>query len=164
MKYVDTQVTFAEIPDEITLCINISNCKFKCKGCHSPYLQEDIGEELTDDVLKELLLKNKGISCVCFMGGEIADVMHYCDLVKLYDFHLKTAWYTGESEIPEGVKSNGYILSYIKVGPYIEEKGGLDNPNTNQRMYEIIAVYPEIREVYPDLFNYHDITYRFQKK
>ena len=26
LKFVDTMVTFSEIPDEITLCFNISNC------------------------------------------------------------------------------------------------------------------------------------------
>lgn len=157
LKYVDTQVTFAEVPDEITLCINISNCKFKCKGCHSPYLQEDVGEELTDEVLWELLLQNPGISCVCFMGGEVRDVLHCCEFVRLHDPDLKTAWYTGENEIPEEVKSHEDILFYIKVGPYIEEKGGLDNPNTNQRMYEI-------KYIGNGDFCYHDITYKFQKK
>ena len=44
LKYVDTLVTFSEIPDEITLCINISNCPCKCPGSHSSYLAQDIGE------------------------------------------------------------------------------------------------------------------------
>ena len=43
LKYVNTEITFSEVPDEITLCINISNCPCHCKGCHSPYLAEDIG-------------------------------------------------------------------------------------------------------------------------
>jgi anaerobic ribonucleoside-triphosphate reductase activating protein len=28
-------------------------------------------------------------------------------------------------------------LDYVKVGPYIEAKGPLPNPDTNQRMYRI---------------------------
>ena len=48
MKYVDTLVSFSEIPDEITLCINISNCPNKCEGCHSSWLQENIGIELNN--------------------------------------------------------------------------------------------------------------------
>ena len=43
LKYVDTKVTFAEVPNEISLCINISNCPCKCHNCHSSYLAEDIG-------------------------------------------------------------------------------------------------------------------------
>lgn len=47
VKYTDSQVTFREIPDEITLCINISGCPNHCEGCHSSYLAEDIGTKLT---------------------------------------------------------------------------------------------------------------------
>ena len=28
LKYVDTMVTFSEVPDEISLCIEISNCSY----------------------------------------------------------------------------------------------------------------------------------------
>ena len=61
MKYVDTLVSFAEFPKEISLCINISNCPCHCKGCHSSYLAEDIGEVLNKDYLFELINKNNGI-------------------------------------------------------------------------------------------------------
>ena len=68
IKYVDTLVTFSEVPDEITLCINISNCICHCKNCHSSYLAEDIGEELTFKALDTLIKNNNGITCVAFMG------------------------------------------------------------------------------------------------
>ena len=55
MKYVDTLVSFAEFPKEISLCINISNCPCHCKGCHSSYLSEDIGEVLNKDSLFEVI-------------------------------------------------------------------------------------------------------------
>ena len=70
LKYVDTLVGFAEIPDEITLCINISNCPCHCEGCHSPYLSQDIGEPLDLQHLTDLIDSNKGITCVCIMGGD----------------------------------------------------------------------------------------------
>lgn len=38
LKYVDTAIVFSEIPDEVTLAINISGCPNKCKNCHSQYL------------------------------------------------------------------------------------------------------------------------------
>ena len=38
LKYLNCQVTFAEVPDEISLCINITNCPNRCPGCHSPEL------------------------------------------------------------------------------------------------------------------------------
>ena len=43
MKYVNESVVFAEIPDEVTLAINISNCPCRCPGCHSKFLWGDIG-------------------------------------------------------------------------------------------------------------------------
>ena len=70
LKYVETAVTFSEIPDEITLCINISNCPCHCINCHSSYLAEDIGENLTLDTIYKLIDSNEGITCICFMGGD----------------------------------------------------------------------------------------------
>ena len=57
LKYLNAPVTFAEIPDEITLCINITGCTLHCKGCHSPFLWEDAGEFLTIEMLDYLICK-----------------------------------------------------------------------------------------------------------
>ena len=38
LKYVNTDIVFQEIPDEVTLAVNISNCPCRCPGCHSQYL------------------------------------------------------------------------------------------------------------------------------
>ena len=68
LKYVDTLVSFQEVPDEITLCINISNCPCHCEGCHSAYLAEDIGTPLNwNALLYDLIPNNKGITCICFI-------------------------------------------------------------------------------------------------
>ena len=136
LKYVDTKVTFGEVPDEITLCINIANCPNHCKGCHSPYLAKDEGIILDTDRLLELCSNNEGITCVCLMGGDkdpvrIAAIARYIKRVT----KLKTAWYSGKDGYIEH-----YILGsfdYIKRGPYIEALGSLNNPKTNQKMFEI---------------------------
>ena len=136
MKYTDTQITFSEFPDEIALCINITNCSFHCPGCHSPELWEDIGTELTFDELNKLIQSNKGITCVGFMGGYVlglSPLLKYCN--QLYP-KLKLGWYTGMKR-PPVLGFNLDLLDYIKLGPYIKELGGLDNPNTNQRFYKI---------------------------
>ena len=49
IKYKDYYVVFEEIPDKITLAVNITNCQNRCIGCHSPELRENIGKELTTD-------------------------------------------------------------------------------------------------------------------
>lgn len=136
LKYVDTQVTFAEVPDEITLCINISNCPCHCEGCHSAYLAEDIGKPLKWDNLNALVHINSGITCVAFMGGDAspADVDYLASKVK--NLGLKTCWYSGKSGLSPGI--NLCNFDYIKLGPYIASKGGLNKPGTNQRFYQIV--------------------------
>lgn len=135
MKYVDAVITFREVPEEVSLCISISGCKIHCKGCHSKYLWGDIGTPLTCDELVLLIDRNSGISCVCFMGGDIDALDSLFSLVHTLYPTLKIAWYTGESNIPLDNPTIKH-LDYIKIGPYKEECGGLDNPNTNQRLYQ----------------------------
>lgn len=151
LKFVDTLVSFQEVPDEISLCINISNCPCHCEGCHSPYLAEDIGTELTWNELEKLIKNNIGISCVCFMGGDSCpDYIEQLALFIKYQswYPLKVAWYSGKSSIPNDLDIN--LFNYIKVGPYIPKLGGLDKETTNQIMYKV------------DNGNLIDITYRFK--
>ena len=160
MKYVDVLVGFREIPDEICLCINISNCPNNCPGCHSDYLKEDIGEILDCDNLINLIDSNRGVTCVAFMGGdkEPCQISILADVVKATYDNLKVAWYSGKSEIPDCISSNLHNFDYIKLGPYIEEKGGLNNPNTNQRLYEVNRL-----SKIPEKWDLKDITYKFWK-
>ena len=137
LKYVDTLVGFSEIPDEITLCINISNCPCNCKGCHSSYLAEDIGEELSCKKLKELIQVNNGITCVSFMGGDInpEEVIELAKYIKSFYLGLKVAWYSGRQELPKHFNLEPF--DFIKLGPYIEELGPLNSKTTNQRFYKV---------------------------
>lgn len=153
MKYVDTLVSFSEIPDEITLCINISNCPNKCEGCHSSWLQENIGIELNNYELYDIINKNSGISCVCFMGGD-SNPEEINDLaIKIKSKNLKVGWYSGNSEISDKINIKNF--DYIKIGPYLKDKGPLSDKNTNQKMYEIIH--------FTGMDSLKDITYKFWK-
>lgn len=135
MKYVDTQVVFREVPDELTLAINISGCPVKCPGCHSSYLARDIGEVLDVDSLDKLIDGNPGITCVSFMGGD-ADPAYVRELaVHTRSRGLKTCWYSGRDL--ENAKPVLDALDFVKVGPYIDEFGPLDYATTNQRFYKI---------------------------
>lgn len=137
LKFVDTRVCFQEVPDEISLCINISNCPHRCEGCHSSYLQEDIGEELNTQALDMLIDNNPGITCVCFMGGD-NDVSKLCELAKYVQdtYNLKAAWYSGLLFNPNHkIDRFWYLFDYIKSGPYIQELGPLNAPTTNQKMW-----------------------------
>lgn len=154
LKYVDTLVSFQEIPDEISLCINISNCPNNCPGCHSAYLKDDIGTPLTYTALMRLIAQNQGISCVCFMGGdkEPWEIQRLAQFIR--EKGLKVAWYSGKQELHEDIRLANF--DYVKLGPYIEELGPLTSCTTNQVMYKIdhLADRPFVV----------DITSRFWKK
>ena len=147
LKYLNTQVTFSEVPDEITLCINITGCKIGCKNCHSPYLAEDIGKPLiyketynnktviNCNPLSELIEANKGITCVCLMGGD-SNPEYINILGKTIKCHkLKSAWYSGRQELSNSIDLSSF--DYIKLGPYKEELGPLSSKTTNQRFYKV---------------------------
>lgn len=159
LKYVNYDITFQEIPDEITLCINISNCPCHCKGCHSSYLAEDIGEKLTLDKIYKLIENNEGITCICFMGGDSSpkeiDMFARC-IKDLYD--IKVAWYSGRQELSKYINLKWF--DFIKLGPYIEEFGPLNSKTTNQRFYQVIKSHYEDGTSGYELL---DTTYKFWK-
>lgn len=136
IKYIDTLVGFSEIPNEITLCINISNCPNNCEGCHSPWLSKDEGTPLTYVELKSLINKNKGITCVCFMGGdkEPWEIQRLAKLVQ-EDFDIKVGWYSGKNKMWKGI--NLTYFDYVKIGSYMKDLGPLNNPTTNQILYQV---------------------------
>lgn len=137
VKYAEYSVVFREIPDKVTLAIDISNCPNHCIGCHSPELRGNIGVELTEGELDRIIGENKGVNCVCFMGEGI-DIDGISKLVS----HVKckhsllTGLYTGKDEFDESI-FNGK-LDYLKVGHYDEKYGPLDKETTNQRMYKLV--------------------------
>ena len=159
LKYLNTQVTFSEVPDEITLCINITGCKVGCRGCHSPYLAEDIGEELNSHSLQELIKANEGITCICFMGGDAnpQDIDSLAQWLKIY-IPYKVAWYSGRQTLPYDMDLEWF--DYIKLGPYIEELGPLNSKTTNQKFYQVCNIASMDEEPRYELI---DITYKFQK-
>ncbi len=154
LKYVNTGIVFQEIPDEVTLAINISRCPCRCPGCHSTYLWEDIGEPLTPLALESFIGKyGNDITCLCFMGGD-AEPESINGLARyLHSKHpqYKVAWYSGRVLIPSIINKNDF--DYIKVGPYIKHLGCLKERTTNQRLY---------KKASGDGFT--DITERFWRK
>ena len=157
LKFTDTQVTFAEVPDEITLCINMSNCPCHCKGCHSAYLAEDIGVPLSEAGLTILIEANKGISCVAFMGGDVnpEEINLYAAFIKGMYPSIKVAWYSGRQELSKDIDLMNF--DYIKLGPYDEDKGPLNKRTTNQRFYKVFHFSTGRCELI-------DITHKFWKE
>lgn len=139
VKYWNFDVVFAEIPDEVTLAINITGCPNRCPGCHSPHLREDAGICLDDDELRSLLDRyGSAVTCVCFMGGDAdpCEIARLASVARAARPGIRVGWYSGRSEVPEGVDERSF--DYIKLGDYVEASGPLNSPTTNQRLYRIL--------------------------
>ena len=154
LKYVNTGIVFQEIPDEVTLAINISNCPCHCPGCHSHYLWEDIGLPLDIHAIDDFICRyGNDITCLSFMGGD-ADPVGVNQLAQyIHEEYpqFKVAWYSGRLRIAPTV--NKADFDYIKIGPYIQHLGALKSPTTNQRLYRKL-----------DNGEFEDITYRFWRR
>ena len=148
IKYVPemTSVVLEEIPDRVSLAVDISNCRGNCAGCHSPFLKEDIGEELTPQVIDALVADNFGVNCFLFLGEGRDPQALLALAAHVHALGLEAALYSGREQVEEPFWE---AFDYIKLGPYRPECGPLNKPTTNQRLYRIAA---GVRE---------DITARF---
>ena len=151
LKYFDSAIVFAEIPDMITIAVDITNCPHHCEGCHSPYLQKDIGKILDNKAIDDIISKNAYTDCFCMMGGDsdhkaVADVAAY--IHSRYP-SIKVGMYSGDDALDPALVAS---LDYYKVGHYDAAAGPLNKETTNQRLYRISFGKPE------------DITSLFWKK
>jgi len=135
IKYTDAHIVFKEHPDHVSLLFQVSKCPHRCKNCHTPELQEDIGKHLTLEVLRDYIVKYyNAIGNVIFFGGN-QHKEQFVELLKLCkDFGLKTTLWTGDDNIDEDIKM---YLNYLKTGLYIEELGALGTPGTNQKYIDL---------------------------
>ena len=140
LKYVNTDIVFQEIPDEVTLAINISNCPCRCPGCHSSYLWQNVGTPLTAMELDNLIRQYEAeITCVAFMGGDSEPeyINNLARFIHREHPELKVAWYSGRQRVAPQVKRTDF--DYIKLGPYIAHLGCLKERSTNQRLYKRVV-------------------------
>ncbi len=149
IKYLPglTDIVLEEIPDRVTLAIEITNCQGTCQGCHSPFLRKDIGEELTEAALDALLDDNFGADCLLFLGeGNDPDaLLRLAAHVRRSRPAVELALYSGRSSVEKEIEG---MFDYVKIGPYIAERGPLNERTTNQRLY----------------YRGEDITSRFWRK
>ena len=158
LRYLYSKVIFSEIPSEVTLGISISGCQIHCEGCHSRELWEDKGTQLTKRNLEKLILSNDGITCLLLLGGEhdIDNLINLFYYVSVTFPKIKTAWYCGLDMIPKDKEEILDYLDYVKIGHFDLNLGGLDSPDTNQKLYKINHNQEGNKLI--------DITYKFLKK
>lgn len=152
-------VTFEEVPTEVTLSLSISNCQGKCPGCHSPELRCNIGTELTNEKLDELIMKNSGISCVLLLGegNDKEELRRVADRVRNH-WKLSVALYSGRERIEDDLWEH---FDYVKIGPYIESLGPLNKVTTNQRLYRYSPWFSDVSCGHK---GWRDITSMFWRK
>ena len=147
LKYYDTAITFAEFPDETTLCVNITNCPGYCEGCSEPWLLEDIGTELTDSEIDKLIKENPDITVFGLMGGDNdhKDAKRVAEYVKKNYPNLKVGMYSGFEYFDIDLLS---CIDLYKIGRWILPKGPVEEwhktncgvlqfPWSNQLYFEV---------------------------
>ncbi|MPM08407.1 hypothetical protein SDC9_54719 [bioreactor metagenome] len=137
LRYDGHDIFMQEVPGEISLILNITECPHRCVGCHSSHLAESYGEYVGVQLPSLLGKYHSLISCVCFMGGDqhIGDLVAQCQHIRDNYPELKIAVYTGADDIG-ALELCLDLLDYVKIGHYDEQLGGIDRPSTNQRMYK----------------------------
>ncbi len=139
LKYYNYDIVFQEIPNEVTLAVNITNCPNRCSGCHSKHLQQDIGIALNEDEVIRLIEKyDSAITCFCFMGGDSAPhkIAELAQFIQSKYSKLKVGWYSGCSTLPDNFKNTAF--RYIKLGAYVAEFGNLKSKHSNQQLFEVM--------------------------
>lgn len=149
-----TSVVMEEIPDMVTLAVDISNCTGLCEGCHSPFLRKDVGVELTSAVIDKLLADNFGVNCFLFLGegNDKAALMSVASYIRTAYPAVSLAIYSGRENVEDDIFA---LFDYVKVGPYRPDCGPLNATTTNQRLYRVSHHDGQCR------FTLHDITSRF---
>lgn len=136
MIYYSYDITFQEVPGEISLTFLMSGCPLNCFDCHSKDAKDiKNGKILTKELFEALLNKYNGyITCVCFLGGEwFDDIDKYISILN--DRNIKVCLYTGLNDANKILFKEK--LTYLKVGHYNKELGDLLSRNTNQKFLNI---------------------------
>lgn len=138
LHYIDTDIVFQELPDEVTLAVNLSGCPCRCPGCHSQHLWSDGGEPLDGATVDRLLDRQKQeVTCLSLMGGDSQpqEVDRLAHWLREHHPRLKIAWWSGRTLLSPQVSLSNF--DYIKLGPYLRHLGPLKSRTTNQRLYRV---------------------------
>ena len=124
LKVYDSAITFSEFPDEIAICLNITNCPGMCSHCSEPWLREDIGTLLTEDVIQEYIDKNPHCTVFGIMGGDRdhQDVIRIAKYVHAHS-NMKVGVYSGLDYIDLDLVP--YVDLY-KIGRWIQPQGDVE--------------------------------------
>lgn len=134
MRYLTKQITFQEVPNEISLSFLVTGCPMKCEGCHSAEARDwTLWKTLTKKGLRRMVKENEWITCILFLWGDW-DVENMIKLIdETHYLWLKAAVYSWQ----EYDNISDWIIAkadYLKWWPYKKDLWGLTSPTTNQKM------------------------------
>ena len=161
LPVVDTTISLTEIPDKVTVVFLIGNCHGKCPGCQSEYHSIPLPKNgwVDFDIIQKRAQeqKNLGANAILLMGGTTNGIPLPIlqEAIKRLSEILPVGLYSGasyNSTINKELRKN-INLTWLKTGEFIEEKGGLDNSQTNQKFF--------VRDLKSK--EWKDVTYLFQK-
>lgn len=163
LKFYDYAVTFAEFPDEIALCVNISNCPGHCGhmengefklDCSEPWLLDDIGTYLTNESIDLLIKEHSDITVFGIMGGDNnqEDVIRIANYIHSNYSSIKVGMYSGREFLNMKLLD---VLDFYKIGRFIMPQGEVEDwkyenagpitlPISNQLMFEKKEINDEI--------------------
>lgn len=135
LKYDRYDITFAEVPKEISLYITITNCPIHCPNCNSKHLWDNNGMPLNWDNLNAIIHCQKGITCVTFGGGDSnpKEINKLAWHIRRSFPSLKICWYSGQDSISKDIDIQNF--DYIKIGHF--NGIPLNKKETNQIFWEI---------------------------
>ena len=113
IKYKDSYVVFEEIPNKVSLALNITNCQNRCIGCHSPELRMDGGKVLDKKEIDTLIEQNFGINCFLFMGeGKDFDTLIQLAKYVKETHKIDVAIYSGRNDVEDIFYD---VFDYLKL-------------------------------------------------
>ena len=137
LLYASASISELEIPMKKSLVIYISNCQYKCKNCHTPYLHRSYGNTLSNNFDMIFNAYYNYFEVVCFMGegkegiNDRNEMIKYCKYI--HNKNKLTALYSGRDCNIENWMND---FDYIKIGSYQEDKGPITEETTNQRLFK----------------------------
>lgn len=147
LPVVNITVSVNEIPDHIAVAIELGNCSRHCKGCHSEWCREKLPKSQWMDLELIMHKVNKhvqnGADAIVLMGGTTNGIepTQLKDAIDILSSYAPVGLYSGavfSASIHSYLKRNSK-LRWLKTGNFIQERGGLDSPMTNQRFFAKIG-------------------------
>jgi anaerobic ribonucleoside-triphosphate reductase activating protein len=127
---------FIEIPDQISINIYVQGCKNNCLGCQNPELKEfDIGTNINQYTIIDIIESKPIGNWICWLGGDATyqpdDFIIFNQIFK--SLNKKICLYTGRyfTDIKNMIEDVDLVVD----GPWVEELGGVNSENTNQKVY-----------------------------